>query len=174
MKIIKQVTMAMTTTFAALAILSQPAFAADEPVIVNVDNFVRAETAAQFDRFLLAAGDINKFHHNRVPTPLDEQSVIRMNRDTLYSFAVVDISKGATLTLPDVGDRYMSAMIVNEDQYINEVFHNGGTYELTMEKHGTPYVLEVNTVPGLTDHSLVPIAAKQAGINFGFGCEGIC
>ncbi len=151
MKNIKQV-IAISTTIASLAILGQYAYAADEPVIVNVDNFVRAETAAQFDRFLKSAGGVNKFSHNRVPTPLDKQSVIRMNRDTLYSFAVVDISKGATLTLPDAGERYMSAMIVNEDQYINEVFHKGGTYELTMEKHGTPYVvIAMRTLANATD-----------------------
>jgi hypothetical protein len=34
-----------------------------------------------------------------------------MNRDTRYSTAVVDISAAATLTLPDNGGRYMSAMI---------------------------------------------------------------
>ena len=33
-------------------------------------------------------------------------------------------------------------------------------------RNGTPYVLEINTVPGLTDHSLVPMAAKHAGISF--------
>lgn len=31
---------------------------------------------------------------------------------------------------------------------------------------GMPQVLEVNTVPGMTSHSLVPIAARQAGITF--------
>lgn len=31
---------------------------------------------------------------------------------------------------------------------------------------GTPYVLEVNTVPGMTSHSLVPMAARQAGMDF--------
>jgi D-alanine-D-alanine ligase len=31
---------------------------------------------------------------------------------------------------------------------------------------GNPNVLEVNTVPGMTSHSLVPMAAKQAGIDF--------
>ena len=151
MKSIKQA-IAISTTIATLAIQSQSAFAANESVTVNVDNFVLAETAAQFDRFFATAGSINKFAHNRVPTPLDQQSVIRMNRDTLYSFAVVDISKGATLTLPDVGDRYMSAMIVNEDQYVNEVFHKGGTYQLTMEKHDTPYVLvAMRTLANATD-----------------------
>jgi D-alanine-D-alanine ligase len=31
---------------------------------------------------------------------------------------------------------------------------------------GQPLVLEVNTVPGMTSHSLVPMAARQAGIDF--------
>jgi D-alanine-D-alanine ligase len=31
---------------------------------------------------------------------------------------------------------------------------------------GHPQVLEVNTIPGMTSHSLVPMAAKQAGIDF--------
>ena len=84
---------------------------------------------------------MNRFYHFREPTPVDNQPTIRMNRDTLYSTAVVDISEGATLTLPDVGERYMSAMIVNQDHYINEVFHGGGTYTLDMDTFDTPYVI---------------------------------
>jgi hypothetical protein len=87
------------------------------------------------------AGGTNKWGHYREPTPLDKQSVIRMNRDTLYSFAIVNISKGATFTMPDAGKRYMSVMVVNEDEYINKVFHEGGTYELTVEEFDTPFVL---------------------------------
>ena len=34
----------------------------------------------------------------------------------------------------------MSVMVVNEDHYINKVFHNAGSYKLTMEEFGTPYV----------------------------------
>lgn len=111
-----------------------------KPVMVNVDNFVRAETAAQFDRTLKLTGGVNRFVHLRGPTPLDKQIVIRMNRDTLYSAAIVDISKGAILTVPDAGDRYLSVMVVNEDHYVNEVIHKPGKHKLTMDKFGTPYV----------------------------------
>ena len=38
---------------------------------------------------------------------------------------------------------------------------------------GKRYVLEINTVPGMTDHSLVPMAAKQAGIEFADLCVKI-
>jgi D-alanine-D-alanine ligase len=31
---------------------------------------------------------------------------------------------------------------------------------------GRPWLIEANTVPGLTDHSLVPMAARQAGLDF--------
>ncbi len=128
-------------------------------VTVNVDNYVRAETAAQFDRILKLTGGVNKWHHNRQPTPLDKQNVIRMNRDTLYSFALVDISKGATLTLPDPGKRYMSMMVVNEDEYINKVFHEGGTYDLTMEVFDTPYVLLVGrTLANPTESDDIKVA----------------
>jgi D-alanine-D-alanine ligase len=41
-----------------------------------------------------------------------------------------------------------------------------GRVDFMLDKRGKPYALEVNTVPGLTDHSLVPKAAKQAGMNF--------
>jgi D-alanine-D-alanine ligase len=41
-----------------------------------------------------------------------------------------------------------------------------GRVDFMLDKQSNPYVLEVNTVPGMTDHSLVPKAAKQAGIEF--------
>jgi len=108
---------------------------------VNVETFGRAETDHMFTALNEQAGGINRWMHNRVPTPLDQQPVIRMNRDTLYSAAVVDLREGATLTLPDHGERYLSAMIVNQDHYINDVFHDPGTYELTVDRYDTPYVL---------------------------------
>src|SRR6478672_7570673 len=96
--------------------------------LVNVDNFVRAETHRMFAGLQRDEGGINLFAHNRKLAPIDKQTVIRMNRDTLYSFAVVDISSGASLTVPDAGARYLSVMIVNEDHYINQVFHDPGSY----------------------------------------------
>jgi D-alanine-D-alanine ligase len=41
-----------------------------------------------------------------------------------------------------------------------------GRVDFLMSEAGQPYVLEVNTSPGMTDHSLVPMAARQAGISF--------
>jgi D-alanine-D-alanine ligase len=41
-----------------------------------------------------------------------------------------------------------------------------GRADFMMDKAGKPYLLEINTVPGMTDHSLVPMAARALGINF--------
>jgi len=143
---------ALLAAYAPVLLPSAVAAQNDARVIVNVDNFARAETAAQFDRMLAYSGGVNKWFHVRQPTPLDQQTVIRMNRDTLYSAVIVDISKGATLTMPDSGNRYMSVMVVNEDHYLNKVIHEPGIHRLTMKEYGTPYVnLSVRTLVNASD-----------------------
>lgn len=140
---------------------------------VTIDNFARAASDIELEKYVALAGGINRFYHFREPTPVGNQPTIRMNRDTLYSTAVVDISEGATLTLPEVGERYMSAMIVNQDHYINEVFHGGGTYTLDMDTFDTPYVIvymrtlvdaddaqDVAAVNALQDQMMIEAAAS--------------
>jgi len=41
-----------------------------------------------------------------------------------------------------------------------------GRADFMMDTTGRPLLLEVNTIPGMTDHSLVPMAARAAGIDF--------
>ncbi|HSH43285.1 MAG TPA: D-alanine--D-alanine ligase [Arenicellales bacterium] len=41
-----------------------------------------------------------------------------------------------------------------------------GRVDLMLDDHMNPYLLEVNTIPGMTDHSLVPMAARTAGMSF--------
>jgi D-alanine-D-alanine ligase len=41
-----------------------------------------------------------------------------------------------------------------------------GRADFMMDKTNRPLLLEINTVPGMTDHSLVPMAARAAGIDF--------
>ena len=41
-----------------------------------------------------------------------------------------------------------------------------GRVDFLMNENGKPYLLEINTSPGMTDHSLVPMAARQAGLSF--------
>lgn len=43
--------------------------------------------------------------------------------------------------------------------------------DIMLDQHQQPYVLEINTIPGLTDHSLVPKAAARIGWSFAELCE---
>jgi D-alanine-D-alanine ligase len=45
-----------------------------------------------------------------------------------------------------------------------------GRVDLMLDSLGNPYLLEVNTSPGMTDHSLVPMAARVAGMDFDALC----
>ena len=109
--------------------------------LVNVDNFALAETHRMMHDLQGDAGGVNRFLHNREPAAIDKQTVIRLNRDTLYSFAVADISAGATLTVPEHGERYLSVMVVTEHHYVDAVFHDPGDYELSVARFGTPHVV---------------------------------
>ncbi len=45
-----------------------------------------------------------------------------------------------------------------------------GRVDLMLDKRGRPFLLEVNTAPGMTDHSLVPMAARAVGVSY----EDLC
>jgi hypothetical protein len=117
--------------------------AASSPIIVNIDNYVVAETAKHFANMHKFARGVNKFSHGRQPVPINRQSIERMNRDTIYSSAIVNISAGATVTVPDAGNRYMSVVVVDENNYTTAILHDSGTYPLSVEQHGSTFVAVV-------------------------------
>ena len=139
--------------------------------LVNADTFVLAETHRMMHDLQSSVGGVNRFLHNREPAAIDKQTVIRLNRDTLYSFAVVDISAGATLTIPEHGERYLSAMVVNEHHYIDAVFHDAGEHELSLERFGTPHVVvAVRILADPNDHAdLAEVRAIQDAIGLEAG-----
>src|ERR1700712_2509698 len=111
------------------------------PVKVTVDNFVRAESDTYF-RNVVHDGGWTRFHHVREPSPIDHQSVVRLNRDTLYSSVVVDLDAGpVAVTLPDAGERFMSLAAINEDHYVLSVVYEAGTYTYTRSDVGSRYVV---------------------------------
>jgi hypothetical protein len=98
---------------------------------VTEKNFIRSETDRMFLGIAKQAGGVNKFFHFRKVTPLDRQTVIRMNKDTLYSMAVVDTEGGAAITVPEIPDgRYMSVYLVDNDHYVPFVIYESGTHQL--------------------------------------------
>jgi len=104
---------------------------------VNVSNFARAESDVAIKKVYDMVG-FGTWIHFRAPTPLDQQKVIRMNRDTLYSSVVLDLSKPATVIMPETGGRYQSLHVISQDHY-SFAKVKPGRYELTQENVGTRY-----------------------------------
>jgi hypothetical protein len=98
---------------------------------VTPETYIRAESDRQFGVVAKMTGGVNRFFHFRRPTPLDQQNIVRMNRDTLYSMAVVDTSQGATITVPELpSGRYASVHLIDNDHYCPGVIYSSGTHEL--------------------------------------------
>lgn len=113
---------------------------ASNAVAVTVENFIRAESDLFFGN-AVRDGDFGAFFHRRQTMGVDDQFVVRGNRDTLYSIAVFDLDAGpVTITLPDAGQRFMSLQIIDEDQYVPNVYYGAGSWTLTRELIGTRYV----------------------------------
>ena len=93
--------------------------------MVTVDNFVRAETDRTLARYV-KQGAFGTFLHIRQPTPIDKQDVIRMNRDTLYSMGVFDLTTPVTIVKPASQGRFQSMMIVSQDHSMLPVEHGAG------------------------------------------------
>jgi hypothetical protein len=110
-------------------------------ITVTVDNFKRAESHHYFRSFVGQAG-VGVFGHRRTPTAIDQQDVIRMNRDTLYSAGMFDLDAApVTVMLPDAGARFMSMQVIDEDHYTHGVVYRSGASTFTREQIGTRYVL---------------------------------
>lgn len=124
---------------------------------VNVANFARAETDAAIKSIYDIVG-LGTWFHIRVPTPIDQQKVIRMNRDTLYSAVMLDLSKPATVVMPETDGRYQSLHIVNQDHYCFAKI-KPGRYELTEDEVGSRYAyLSVRTFFNANDPDDLKIA----------------
>ena len=111
-----------------------------DPVPVTVDNFVRAESDL-YARNLEKQSGLGKLLHRRQPASIDDQTVIRLNRDTLYSSAVFDLDAGpVTIALPDAGKRFMSLQAISEDHYATTYY---GTQPRTFSREdvGTRYLV---------------------------------
>jgi len=132
--------------------------------VVTKENYALAESQVIFAQYCdkiqgvlslqgVETAGTNVFLH--VPTAHDPQdrTIMRPNFDTLYSFAIVDLSHPdsmATLILPSKstdsntssgGERYQSALVISEEHWTPLIAEVPGTYTLTRETVGTPYCM---------------------------------
>ena len=118
---------------------AEPATTSTSTLIpVTLDNYEVAESDLAFQNITKLVGTGEFFHFPVEAFDLNNQTVVRMNRDTIYSAAILDVSAGASITLPETDGRYMSVMVVQNDHYIDQVFMTPGEHVIESD---TDYVM---------------------------------
>ncbi|MGC3947687.1 MAG: DUF1214 domain-containing protein [Chryseolinea sp.] len=115
----------------------------NDSLIVTTDNFARAESDMYFAAALKKPGAaLGKLGHDREIASVDQQPVIRYNRDVLVSSGLFDLRAGpVTVKIPDPGNRVFSILVINEDHYNPIAEFGRGSYTLTEEGVGTRYAI---------------------------------
>jgi hypothetical protein len=106
---------------------------------VTDENYSLAETDGVIEGYvkkIAAATNTNGvgvlMHYRKGADPKD-RTIMRINFDTIYSWAIVDLTEPATLTMPETNGRYQSAWIVSEDGYYPGAFTTPGEHKITKE-----------------------------------------
>lgn len=126
-------------------------------------------TAAKFDDYVLAERAV--VGAEATCAILGEQAlpVIRIEPSTeFYDYEAKylrdDTRYHCPSGLPAATEKRMQEIALRAFELVD--CQGWGRVDFMVDGAGNPYVLEINTVPGMTDHSLVPKAARQAGIDF--------
>lgn len=119
------------------------------PTIVTEDNFPQAYTNMRLGALLQKTGGVNKFFSMGMPSSIPaEQFVVRMNRDTPYSSAIVDMSSDSVfLTIPQT-DKYVTIQIVDENHETQPMIYGPGRHKITAK----------------TDHAFIIVRALEGEI----------
>lgn len=102
---------------------------------------------------------------------LGDEALPLIRLETPHAFYDYEAKYHATTTryhcpsgLPEAEESRLRALALEAFRAIGA--SGWGRVDLMLDSSGQPFLLEVNTVPGMTDHSLVPMAARAAGIAF--------
>jgi D-alanine-D-alanine ligase len=86
------------------------------------------------------------------------------NYDYQHKYFSDDTHYHCPCGLPASQERALQSLVM---QAVDALGCEGwGRADLLLRDDGAPFLLEMNTIPGMTGHSLVPMAAREAGIDF--------
>merc|ERR1711871_553751 len=115
---------------------------------VTKKNYAKAETIDILNDYIqkiskhTCSNGIGALMHNREAMNPADRTILRANFDTLYSFAVLDLSSPATIVLPDI-DRFQILEIVSEEHWIPLVSDKPGNYNINQELTGSRYAFAI-------------------------------
>ncbi len=134
----------------------------------NSELLIAIESATKFDSEVMAEHWINGTEYTIAVLNRTALPVIRINTPhTFYNFTAKYHSNTTEYSCP-------SNLSKDDELYCQELavkafdglrMKGWGRIDMMQDQSGHFYLLEANSVPGLTDHSLLPIAARQFGLN---------
>ena len=134
------------------------------------------DIAAQYDDTIIAERFIDGFEVtaailNDKPLPLIKLETPRVFYDYQAKYFADDTRYVCPSGLPASQEHAIQTEALRAFKLVG--CRGWGRIDVMVDRAGTPYLLEVNTIPGMTDHSLVPMAAKATGIAFDDLCLAI-
>lgn len=102
------------------------------------------------------------------PLPLVKLETPRDFYDYTAKYLADDTRYHVPCGVPPARERELQRLCLNAFRALG--CRGWGRVDLMLDAGGAPYLLEVNTAPGMTDHSLVPMAARAAGLSY----EDLC
>lgn len=127
------------------------------------------QAAAEYDSLVLAEQFIQGIELTAAilgDTPLP---LVRIDvAEGLYDYQAKYFSESTRYTCPSGLSAALTTHIQEQALYAHRILGCAGwsRVDLILDENEQPFFLETNTSPGMTDHSLVPMAAKAAGISF--------
>jgi D-alanine-D-alanine ligase len=134
------------------------------------------EAAAQYDDTIIAERFIDGFEVtaailNDEALPLIRLETPRVFYDYEAKYFANDTRYICPSGLPAPQEQAIQAESLRAFRLIG--CHGCARVDIMVDRDGRAYLLEINTVPGMTDHSLVPMAAKARGLSFDDLCLAI-
>lgn len=131
------------------------------------------ELAARFDSLVIAEEFISG---QELTAPFLEERALPLvrivapdgNYDYQHKYFTDDTRYDCPCGLPAEQEAALQALILKSAKVLG--CRGWGRADLILTEGGTPYLLEMNTAPGMTSHSLVPMSARVAGLSF----ESLC
>ena len=83
---------------------------------------------------------------------------------TKQNISATTLNTSALVVCPRIGKRNSARLRLQAFKAVGAA--GWGRVDFMLDEAGQPLLLEVNTIPGMTSHSLVPMAAAEVGIDF--------
>ncbi|MBE3638810.1 DUF1254 domain-containing protein [Mangrovicoccus algicola] len=108
-----------------------PGFDVTTPADFGVADYVYKVSESDFNfKRSLAKAPVNEWAYQSDLSRVETQQVIRENQDGIYASAVVDISEGATFSIPP-GDHYQIIQVIDMQNYVAGVVYAGESLTIT-------------------------------------------